>query len=101
MGLIVVGQGSPAFAARRVGEEAVDKDGPIPVLVLARGVGMGCYLEAMQLGDFDNLEIPLSASRVLKLVATHVRDQNKLARRVSQCRSLYGWRSAACWGAWE
>jgi hypothetical protein len=55
MGLIVVGRGSPAFEARCVREKAVEKNRPIPVRVLARRVGMGCYLEAMQLDDFDNI----------------------------------------------
>jgi FixJ family two-component response regulator len=57
-------------------ERAIEKDRRIPVLVLARSVDMGCYLEAMQLGAFDYLEKPVSASEVVRLVATHIRGRN-------------------------
>lgn len=74
--LVIVSQGSPAFEGRHVVERAIEKDRRIPVLVLTRSVDMNCYLEAMQLGAFDYLEKPVSASQVLKLVATHFRSQN-------------------------
>jgi DNA-binding response OmpR family regulator len=74
--LVIVSQGSPAFEGRCVVERAIEKDRNTPVLVLARSVDMGCYLEAMQLGAFDYLEKPISASHVLKFVATHIRNRN-------------------------
>jgi two-component system response regulator HydG len=74
--LVIISQGSPAFEGRRVVERAIEKDRRIPVLVLARSAEMNCYLEAMQLGAFDYLEKPVSASQVLKLVATHVGNRN-------------------------
>jgi DNA-binding NtrC family response regulator len=74
--LVIVSQGSPAFEGRRVLERAIEKDRHTPVLVLARSADMSCYLEAMQLGAFDYLEKPVSASQVLKLVATHVGSRN-------------------------
>ena len=74
--LVIVSQGSPGFEGRRVVERAIEKDRRIPVLVLARSVDMGCYLEAMQLGAFDYLEKPVSASEVVRLVATHIRGRN-------------------------
>jgi DNA-binding NtrC family response regulator len=73
---VIVGQGTPAFEGREVLQRAIEKDRHTPVLVLTRSVYMNCYLEAMQLGAFDYLEKPVSASHVLKLVATHVRSQN-------------------------
>lgn len=74
--LVIVGQGTPAFEGREVLQRAIEKDRHTPVLVLTRSVDMNCYLEAMQLGAFDYLEKPVSASQVLKLVATHVRSEN-------------------------
>jgi DNA-binding NtrC family response regulator len=85
--LVIVSQGSAAFEGRCVVERAIEKDRHLPVLVLARSVDMGCYLEAMQLGAFDYLEKPVSASEVLRLVATHVGGRNLAVRRVLECRS--------------
>jgi len=74
--LVIVSQGSPAFEGREVLQRAIEKDRHTPVLVLARSVEMGCYLEAMQLGAFDYLEKPVSASQLLKLVTSHIRNRN-------------------------
>ena len=74
--LVIVSQGSSAFEGRRVVERAIEKDRRIPVLVLARSVDMGCYLEAMQLGAFDYLEKPISATEILNLVTAHIRSRN-------------------------
>jgi two-component system response regulator (stage 0 sporulation protein F) len=74
--LVIVSQGSPAFEGRGVLERAIKKGRHIPVLVLARSVEMGCYLEAMELGAFDYLEKPVSASQFLKLVATHLHNRH-------------------------
>lgn len=73
---VVVSQGSPAFEGRCILQRAIEKDRHTPVLVLARSVDMNCYLEAMQLGAFDYLEKPISATEILKLVAAHIRSRN-------------------------
>jgi DNA-binding NtrC family response regulator len=73
---VIVSQGSPAFEGRCVVERAIENDRHTPVLVLARSVDTGCCLEAMQLGAFNYLEKPISASAVLKLVATHIGSRN-------------------------
>jgi two-component system, NtrC family, phosphoglycerate transport system response regulator PgtA len=74
--LVIVGQGTPAFEGREVLQRAIEKDRHTPVLALTRSVDMNCYLEAMQLGAFDYLEKPVSASQVLDLVAAYLRNRN-------------------------
>jgi len=76
---IVVGQGSCVFEGRRVLERALEIDRRTPVLVLARCLDMGCYLEAMQLGAVDYLEKPLSPSEMARAVATHLRPRSLAA----------------------
>jgi DNA-binding NtrC family response regulator len=73
---VIVSQGTPAFEGRDVLQRAIEKDLHTPVLVLARSVDMGCYLEAMQLGAFAYLEKPIGANEIVKLVDTHVRSRN-------------------------
>ncbi len=69
---IFVNQGSRAFEAREVVESALARDRRTPVVVLARSLDMGCYLEAMQLGAVDYVEKPLAPSQVEYLVTTHL-----------------------------
>ena len=57
--LIVLSQGSSAFEGRRVLEGALAIDRGRPVLVVARSLNMGCYLEAMRLGAADYFEEPV------------------------------------------
>ena len=56
--LVIANQGSPAFEGRQVLERSLQLHPEVPVLVVARVVSMGCYLEAMDLGAFDYLERP-------------------------------------------
>ena len=73
--LIVVSQGSPAFEGRFVLERAMEVDRRLPVLVVARCLEMGCYLEAMQLGAVDYVVEPLTISEMVRVIETHLRPQ--------------------------
>lgn len=68
--LLVVSQGSPAFEGRRVLEKALAIDRDRQVLVVARSLNMGCYLEAMQLGARDYLEEPVAERDMIRAVET-------------------------------
>jgi DNA-binding NtrC family response regulator len=70
--LVIVGQGSPAFEGRCVVESAIARDRHLPVVVVARCVDMGCYLEAMQLGAVDYLEKPQEPAEILELARRHL-----------------------------
>ena len=70
---VMVCQGSPAFEGRAVLERVVELDRRTPVVVLARSLDMGCYLESMQLGALDYLEKPLALPDILRIVETHLR----------------------------
>ena len=70
---ILVNQGSPSFEARAVVECALARDRRTPVVVLARTLNMGCYLEAMQLGAVDYVEKPLAPAEMEYLVTRHAR----------------------------
>lgn len=65
---VLVDQGSPGFEGRSVLERASAIDRHTPMLVVTRCLDMNCYLEAMQLGAFDYVEKPLSASDIARLV---------------------------------
>lgn len=67
---VVVSQGTPAFEGRRVLEMALAIDRDRSVLVVARSLDMGCYLEAMQLGARDYLEEPISERDILRVAET-------------------------------
>ena len=69
--LVVVGQGSRNFEGRCVLEFATAFDRNLPVIVVARNVEMGCYLEAMQLGAVDYISPGLSGSEITRAVQTH------------------------------
>ena len=62
--LIIVSQGSPNFAIRRVLARAIEKDRHTPVLVFTRSVDMPCYMEAIQSGALDYIEKPLPPSEI-------------------------------------
>src|SRR5271169_6085238 len=70
---VFVNQGSPAFEARSVVQQALARDRHTPVIVLAPRLDLGCYLEAMQLGAADYLEKPLAPAELEHLVTTHCR----------------------------
>ncbi len=62
---------------------ALEADGNIPVLVLARHADLDCYAEAVQLGAVDPMDKPLTPSEVAELVTKHVRlDSSALSHSV-------------------
>lgn len=70
---VFVNQGSAAFEARGVVQQALARDRHTPVIVLAPHLDLGCYLEAVQLGAADYLEKPLAPAELEHLVTTHCR----------------------------
>jgi DNA-binding NtrC family response regulator len=62
--IVVVGQGSRNFEGRCVLESASEFNRHLPVVVVARHLEMGCYLEAMQLGAVDYLAGPFVGTEV-------------------------------------
>ncbi len=68
---VFVNQGSAAFEARGIVQHALARNRRTPVVVLARSLDMGCYLEAMQLGAVDYVEKPLAPAEVEYLVTTY------------------------------
>jgi DNA-binding NtrC family response regulator len=71
--LVIVSQGGADFEGREVLCHALERDRHTPVLVLTRVPDMSAYIEAMQMGAFDYLEKPLTASELMDLVAKHLR----------------------------
>jgi DNA-binding NtrC family response regulator len=71
--LVIVSQGGSAFEARGVLARAMEADGNIPVLVLARHADLDCYAEAVQMGAVDQMEKPLTPSEVAELVTKYIR----------------------------
>jgi DNA-binding NtrC family response regulator len=65
---VIVSQGSPKFEGSCVLKRAIEIDRSLPVLVVARCLDMGCYLEAMQLGAKDYLVHPLTAWEIGRLL---------------------------------
>ena len=78
---VFVNQGSTAFEARGLVQNALARDRRTPVVVLAQSLNMSCYLEAMQLGAVDYVEKPLTAAEVEHLVTTHLRPRASTLRR--------------------
>jgi two-component system C4-dicarboxylate transport response regulator DctD len=76
---VLVGQGSHAFEGRSVVARALELDRQTPVVVLARSLDIGCYLEAMQLGAVDYLEKPLSPADLSRLIDSHLRTRRVVA----------------------
>jgi two-component system C4-dicarboxylate transport response regulator DctD len=71
--IVVVGQGSRKFEGRSVLEVATAVDRRLPVIVVARFVEMGCYLEAMQLGAVDYISPGPLGSEIGRTIETHMR----------------------------
>jgi DNA-binding NtrC family response regulator len=61
---VMVSQGTPNFEGSCVLKRATEINRSLPVLVVARSLDMGCYLEAMQLGAVDYLLEPLTPSDI-------------------------------------
>lgn len=76
---LVVSQGSRGFEGKVVLERLVERDRYLPVLVLARCLHMGSYLDAMQLGAVDYLEKPVTREQIQWVMDTHVRRRSVAA----------------------
>jgi DNA-binding response OmpR family regulator len=70
--LVTVGQGSMFFEGKDVVMRALEIDRSVPVLVLARNSYMENYLEAMQLGAVDYLEMPVPPEEFMRVLRTHL-----------------------------
>ena len=68
---VIVSQGTPKFEGSRILQRATELNRSLPVLVIARCLDMGCYLEAMQLGAVDYLIEPLTAWEVGRVLESH------------------------------
>jgi DNA-binding NtrC family response regulator len=68
---VMVSQGTHDFEGVCVLERATEVDRSLPVLVVARCLDMGCYLEAMQLGAVDYLVEPLTVWEVGRVLKGH------------------------------
>jgi DNA-binding NtrC family response regulator len=88
--LVVVGQGSRNFEGRCVLECATAFDRRLPVVVVARNVEMGCYLEAMQLGAVDYISPGLSGSEITRAVQTHALHRGSTRDAVKSERATAG-----------
>jgi DNA-binding NtrC family response regulator len=69
---VMVSQGSRNFEGRSVVERASEIDRRLPVLVVARCLDIGCYLEAMQLGAVDYLAEPVTVSEIRRVLGNHL-----------------------------
>ncbi|HVB29257.1 MAG TPA: hypothetical protein VNG91_05535, partial [Terriglobia bacterium] len=70
--LVTVSQGGMAFEGKGVVMQALETDRSLPVLVLARNSDMENYLEAMQLGAVDYLEMPVPPEEFTRVLRTHL-----------------------------
>ena len=68
---VLVSQGSQAFEGRLIVSLVMEKNRRIPVVVTAKCLNIGCYLEAMQLGAVDYVEKPLAPVEIEYLVTTY------------------------------
>jgi DNA-binding NtrC family response regulator len=66
--IIVVGQGSRNFEGRCVLEGVTEFNRRLPVIVVARHLEMGCYLEAMQMGAVDYLAGPFGDAEIARVM---------------------------------
>ncbi len=76
---VMVSQGTPHFEGSCVLKRATETNRSLPVLVVARCLDMGCYLEAMQLGAVDYLVEPLTVSEIGRILENHPRVQSMAA----------------------
>ena len=74
---VMVSQGTPNFEGSCVLKRATQVNRRLPVLVVARCLDMGCYLEAMQLGAVDYLVEPLTVSGVGRVIENHLPVQGR------------------------
>lgn len=77
--LVVVSQGSRAFEGRGVLERALMTDQEKPVVVVARSLDMGCYLEAMGLGAADYFEEPVPEMDLMRTAEASVASRRAAA----------------------
>ena len=68
---VMVSQGSQAFEGRLIVSRVMAKNTRIPVVVTARCLNIGCYIEAIQLGAVDYVEKPLAPAEIEYLVTTY------------------------------
>ena len=73
---VMVSQGTPKFEGSCVLKRATETNRSLPVLIVARCVDMGCYLEAMQLGAVDYLVEPLTILEIGRVLGNHPPTQN-------------------------
>jgi two-component system, NtrC family, C4-dicarboxylate transport response regulator DctD len=71
--LVAVSQGGVSFEGREVVARALEVDRNTPVVVLARLPDMRNYLEAMQLGAVDYVEMPVAQTELTRVLRTHLR----------------------------
>ena len=64
--VVLLSQGTNSFEGRLVLERALMMDRKRPVLVVARSLDMGCYLEAMRMGAADYLEGPVPETELMR-----------------------------------
>jgi len=69
---VIVSQGTPKFEGSWVLERAIEVNRGLPVLVVARCLDMGCYVEAMHLGAVDYLVEPLTVWEVGRVLESHL-----------------------------
>ncbi len=72
---IAVSQGGTGFEGKKIVMRALEADRSTPVLVLTRAADMENYLEAMQLGAVDYLEMPVPLTELVRVLRTHLRHQ--------------------------
>ena len=65
-------RGEILFEGKDVVMRALELNRSIPVLVLARNSDMENYLEAMQLGAADYLEMPVAPEEFMRVLRTHL-----------------------------
>ena len=68
---VIVSQGTPRFEGSSVLKRAAEVDRSLPVLVVARCLDMGCYLEAMELGAVDSLVEPLTVWEIGRVLESY------------------------------
>lgn len=76
---VMVSQGTPKFEGSCVLKRANEINRSLPVLVVARCLNMGCYLEAMQLGAVDYLVEPVTVSEIGRVIGNHLQVQSLAA----------------------
>ena len=81
---VMVIQRTTRFEGRGVLKCAVETNQSLPVLVVARRLDMGCYLEAMELGAADYLIEPVTVSVMIRVLERHPPVQGGVRQRVRE-----------------